>query len=445
MNFGIESETLEFKKSTGELKEALVSVCAMLNKHGFGTVYFGIKPNGEVCGQVVNDSTLRDISRKIYENISPQITPSIARKVVDDKEIIELSFKGDDRPYSNKGIYYIRSADEDRVLPTNELRQLFEYSNKDTWDSKLTSYTLGDVDVETLKKFFYKATSCGRIKDNEFSAERLLVKLQLLKEGKLTNAGYYLFSKNNPITLKMAVFATDEKLTFLDINRVEGNIYSLIEQAYVYIKENIRWSAEIVDTKRVETPEVPLRALREIICNSFAHAKYNSNTQHEISIHPSKIRIYNPGEFPIGYKPEDFVNGDLPSIVRNPAILKTMFLSDDVESYSSGFKRVYQECSERKVRTDYIIAKEGFTFIFGRGSGQDYIRQTSSGMSAATAEEKAIIDLMKSEPYVSAEKIGRKLGKSSRSIQRAISHLKALGLIVRIGGTKGWWQTIAAN
>jgi len=29
-----ESETIEFKKSTAELKEAVVSVVAMLNKHG---------------------------------------------------------------------------------------------------------------------------------------------------------------------------------------------------------------------------------------------------------------------------------------------------------------------------------------------------------------------------------------------------------------------------
>ena len=33
MNLGIESETVEFKKATGEHKEALQAVSAMLNKH----------------------------------------------------------------------------------------------------------------------------------------------------------------------------------------------------------------------------------------------------------------------------------------------------------------------------------------------------------------------------------------------------------------------------
>lgn len=38
-----ESEILELKKSTSELKEAIIAISAMLNKHGKGEIYFGIK------------------------------------------------------------------------------------------------------------------------------------------------------------------------------------------------------------------------------------------------------------------------------------------------------------------------------------------------------------------------------------------------------------------
>lgn len=40
MNFGRENEQLEFKKSTSEVKEAMDDICAILNKHGSGTLYF---------------------------------------------------------------------------------------------------------------------------------------------------------------------------------------------------------------------------------------------------------------------------------------------------------------------------------------------------------------------------------------------------------------------
>ena len=44
---GKESETLEFKKTASELKEATISISSILNKHGVRTLYFGVKPNGK--------------------------------------------------------------------------------------------------------------------------------------------------------------------------------------------------------------------------------------------------------------------------------------------------------------------------------------------------------------------------------------------------------------
>ena len=34
-----------------EVKEAMVSISAILNKYGVGTLYFGVKPNGDVTGR----------------------------------------------------------------------------------------------------------------------------------------------------------------------------------------------------------------------------------------------------------------------------------------------------------------------------------------------------------------------------------------------------------
>ncbi len=438
MNFGNEDETLEFKKSTSELKEAMKSISAMLNKHGRGTIYFGVLSNGEVIGQNVTESTLREVSRKIYESISPQIIPKIEKRIVDEKEIIEVNFSGFDKPYSSNGIYYIRTADEDRILSPNELRQMFEYNKKGSWDEELTEYTIDDISFKSFEKFYKRAVSCGRLKEEELDIEKIIKKLGLIKNGKLTNAAHFLFSSSNPIVLKMAIFATDEKLTFLDINRISGNIIDLIDEANEYVKKNIRWSANIVDMKRVETPEIPLKALREIICNSFAHARYNSNSEHEISIHPSMVRIYNPGEFPFGYKPEDFVNMDTPSVIRNPLILKTLFLSDDVESYGSGFKRVYDECGKNNVKTEYVLNKDGFTFIFKRNLINDVSKNDTD--KKLKKDEKTVLNLMIENPSITISLMSKKINKDSRTVQRMINKLRDDSKVERVGGTRGYWK-----
>lgn len=60
-------------------------------------------------------------------------------------------------------------------------------------------------------------------------------------------------------------------------------------------------------TSRLEIPEIPVEAIREIVVNSFAHANYRGVTENEIAITPTQIEIYNPGEFPINLSPDMFV------------------------------------------------------------------------------------------------------------------------------------------
>ncbi len=74
-SFGKETEQIEFKKSTGELKEGVISIASILNKHASGEMYFGVKNDGTVLGQVINDETLRTVSQAIRNHITPAIYP----------------------------------------------------------------------------------------------------------------------------------------------------------------------------------------------------------------------------------------------------------------------------------------------------------------------------------------------------------------------------------
>ncbi len=71
MNIGAETENIEFKKTTGELKEGIISLTSMLNKNGYGVLYFGVKDNGDVIGQQIGDRTLRDVSQAIAYYVKP--------------------------------------------------------------------------------------------------------------------------------------------------------------------------------------------------------------------------------------------------------------------------------------------------------------------------------------------------------------------------------------
>ena len=120
-----ESETLELKKSTSELKEAIISVSSILNKHQKGELYFGIKNDGTIVGQNVSEQTIRDISKAISDNIEPKIFPEITEEILEGKSCILVKFEGSESPYFAYGRAYIRVGDEDKQLSAKELENLF--------------------------------------------------------------------------------------------------------------------------------------------------------------------------------------------------------------------------------------------------------------------------------------------------------------------------------
>lgn len=444
-----EDENTEFKKSTGELNEAMISISSILNKHGKGTLYFGLKNDGTPYKFTIHDSTLRDVSRKIFESIKPQIYPIIKTEYIENIEVIRVDFEGKEKPYSAFGKYYKRVADEDREMTPTELRKMMiaqEY--EENWENRSSLETVDDIDETTFEKFYRNAVSCQRLPDFGTDQKIIIHKLGLTNGNQLTNAGRMLFSKNKPITLKMAVFATEHKTTFLDISRVEGNIFELIDVATSYIIKNIRWSSKLSQDgiHRIETPEIPMDAIRETVINSFAHARYDLNLQHEICIYSNRISITNPGSFANEYKPEDFVNRDLHSFLRNEVIAKNLYLCKDVETFGSGLKKIYTLCNLSSVSIGYINEDNYFTMEFSRldrnmmpggGTINDTIKNSITDL------ESDVLKAMISNKYITIIEITQTTSKSMRSVNRAIQSLKKKKLVERIGSNKtGYWKVI---
>ena len=429
INFGKETEYIEFKKSTSELNEAMQSISAMLNKNGKGKIYFGVKNNGDAIGQQISDNTLRDISRKIYEDIKPTIYPSI-HEVENTPGVIEVEFIGQDKPYSAKGKFYIRSFDEDKQIDIKELLKLIYHNDSSNiiWEKLETDESIEDIDKDLFLDYLERARKCGRINDTNNDIPTNLKKLGLLTNNHLNNAGRVLFSKNKPLTLKLCVFASDAKLSFIDIQRFEGNIFELAKKGQDYIKEHINYEAKIINDKRIEVPEIPLSAIREAVLNSLVHSSFSETTYNEIYLTPSVVSIFNPGTFPSGYDPIDFAYNGVESILRNPLISKVLYYSNDIDSSSTGFRRIFKECEETKIKVTCLKKDQGFEICFHRVN------------SKITEEEKIIINEISNNPSINTNELSNKINKSRRTTLGIIKSLKDKGIIERIGNSRnGKW------
>lgn len=252
----------------------------------------------------------------------------------------------------------------------------------------------------------------------------------------------YFFGNTRPVSLKAGIFATDEKLTFLDMKLFEDNIYNLLNIAEEYILKNIRWRSEITGMEREEIPEIPVAVIREVLANSFAHAIYNGRTAHEICIHPGKITVYSPGEYASKHKPEEYIKRNIESEIRNATIVKILYLSKSIEQFGSGFKRIDSLCNDAGIKYSYENGANGFKFIIYRAELQSDIPTVTLDVTL-NGTEMAVLAILKQKPDSSRDEIADKISKTIRTVQRALDSLRDKGYIRRVGAKqKPIWEIL---
>jgi ATP-dependent DNA helicase RecG len=438
-----ESEILELKKSTSELKEGAISVASILNKHQKGELYFGMRDDGTVLGQAISRQTLRDVSRTLSERIEPRVYPKIERVRLEGKDCIRVRFSGADIPYLAFGRAYIRVGDEDRQLSARELERMFLSRNSDKarWETELSERKVTDVDAATVRRAVNKGRSVGRVNFEFGSVRGTLNKLKLLRNGRLLKAGEALFCKDSTLKVQAAVFAGTDKTTFLDIKQFEGTIFGLLDEAETYVKEHIDWRVQFGKLEREEIPEIPMDALREALVNSLCHRDLRILKGNEVAIFKDRVEIYNPGDFPEGYTPEDFIKGEEHSIPRNPLIASVLFRTKDVEEWGSGLKRISKACAENGVKVTFKVLKSGFLVTFHRKPAKSFLPSTVEKTVEKTREK--IIALIRHDPKITTAELAKQSGLSVRGVDWNIARFKKQGILKRIGPDKGGhWKVL---
>ena len=461
-NIGRETETIEYKKSTSELKEGIISIVAMLNKHNGGELYFGIRNDGVAVGQTISDKTLRDVSQAIANHVEPQIFPDITNVVIDNKDCIRVAFEGNNVPYYAYGRAYLRVADEDRVMSPQELESyiLKKNANKTAWDSEASNMTGDDVDEKILMDYIAKANAAGRIDYGYTDKYDILKRLKLLDGEKITNAAKVMFCPDVNLEIQMATFATNERLTFLNIDRKNGTLMELVNIAESYIKNTINWRVEFDGSiQRKEIPEVPIEAVREALVNSYCHKDYRSSQLNEVAIYKNRIEIYNPGRFPDGYTPQDFIDQPERSIHRNPLLAQILYYSKDIENFGTGLRRITTDCQEADVKVEFQMLKVGFAVVFERFNKEvDYLGRVvkekfivPSGTINGTINGKngtinsngydiRLLEAISNNPAVTYDELTEILSIPRRTVSREMKKLQENGKIEREGAKKnGRW------
>lgn len=444
-----ESETLEFKETTGQRTAAAKTVSAMLNGRG-GMVLFGVNPTRRVVGMDVVEKTSEDVVHEL-KKIEPfvPISPEPVR-LPTGRDVLVLSVPvGRDRPYTYGGRPYVRQGPVTSEMTRDHFEQLLETRKHQgrRWETQPAYRTgLGDLDHAEITRTVDEAIRRGRMDEpGTRDPESLLLGLGLLEDGAVLNAAVALFVRPDRILpyypqslLRMARFRGTTKDEFEDNRQVHGNAFTLLLQAQRFLREHLPIAGRIVPNlfERVDDPLYPPEALREALVNAICHRDYGVGSGGiNLAIYDDRLEISSTGLLPHGLTPADLKR---PHASRpwNPLLAGVFYRRGLMEQWGRGTLKITA-----------LVERAGLTAPeFEEGAGEVVVRFFPTGYVPPSRVEHDLSPLQQALLAVLAD-LGR--GPLSqitavlpspapkRTIQKNLQMLQVLGLVDLAGRGAG--------
>lgn len=400
-----ESLTLELKKSTAEKDRACRSLCALANGQG-GQVVFGVTPAGKVLGQKVTDRTLEELAQE-FQGFEP------------------ATDRWEMQPAVGCGI--------------------------DTLDQRELVVTI----EEAIRR--------GRMEDpGTRDPMGLLRGLGLLVQGdQISRAAIALFCKDDhsipefpQFNLRVARFKGTTRDEFLDNRQYAGNAFALMRRAERFLIDWMPVAGKIVPGQmaRIDTPALPVEAVREALANAFIHRDYTSAAGSvSVALYDDRLEVISPGELHFGLTPEKLY---LPHESKpwNPWIAKVFYRRGLIETWGRGTLKIAGLMQEAglaapalRVNDDFVTMTFALPATMARSKNDGTSEQTPGKTPGKTLGKipNLILRRLAAAPSTSIPELAQHLDKSDSAIERAIRKLRAEGKLRRIGPAKGgYWEVI---
>ena len=354
-----EHQNIEYKSSWHD--DYLKWICGFANAQG-GTIYIGKDDAGAVVGVEDYKSLIEELPNKIKNLMG--ITAEVNLLQEAGKHFIEIIVQSYSVPISLRGRYYYRSGSVKQELTGAALNEFLLKRVGYTWDEVIEPRaTFDDIDEKSVKMYLVMSKEKGRLPDVEgLTTEEIFDKLHLTKNGQLKRAAIVLFGKDPcrfylNAFVKIGRFAKgDTDLRYQDVE--EGNIIVLLrnvlERLYQkYIIKNITFEGMY----RIETPEYPAIALREMLLNSMVHRSYmGSFTQ--MRVYDDKINLWNEGGLPEGITLE-MLKQSHKSKPRNLLIADVCFKGGLIDAWGRGTISIIDACKKAGLPEPELIEEAG--------------------------------------------------------------------------------------
>lgn len=429
-----------------ELKETYVDdirkeIIAFANTSG-GTIYIGVKDNGEVVGLDDLDAVTLQIANVCRDAIKPDITLFLGYEplLFEGKNVLAVHIQpGTSKPYylSAKGLkpsgVYVRQGTSSAPASDEAIRRMIKETDGDRFEEARS------VEQELT---FVEAEKAFGSREIRFGPMQMKTLGMINEEGLYTNLAL-LLSDQCPHIIKAATFSGKDREEFQDRREFTGSLLKQLNEAYSYLDMRNQTKATFQGLYRTDRRDYSERAIREALLNAIEHRDYSFMAPTLISVFPDRIEFVSYGGLAAGAQMEDVLNGL--SVCRNRNLANVFYRLELVEAYGTGLARIQRAYAGRDEQPRFQAGPNSFRVVLPNMNIPDKKRSNDGEVSStgpfvlregSSSAAEIAMRYIKEHGEVTRSELEKHLGLSAPTAVRLLKKLKDSGQIITIGNGK---------
>ncbi|MDE6030013.1 MAG: putative DNA binding domain-containing protein, partial [Oscillospiraceae bacterium] len=320
-SFKAEFQTVEVKRAESSAPDKLYdTLSSFSNQSDGGIVVFGLYENNGF--EITGVSDVQTLQKKVMEQcnqMEPPVRAVFTAVEIDGKNVVAAEIPPVDiaeRPCFNRAKgrvkgSYVRVGDADIPMTEYEVYSYEAYRKKYQDDVRVVERAeLSSLNEAKLNGYLL------HLKENKpnlaaLEDKQIMELMSVVRNGKPTvSAELILGLYPQAFFPQLGIIATaiqgtelgasaEDGSRFTDNKRIEGTIPEMLEGAMSFVRANTRVRTVIgKDGRRIDIPDYPMSAVREVILNALVHRDYSIHTEGmpvQLTIFSDRLEVKNPG------------------------------------------------------------------------------------------------------------------------------------------------------
>jgi len=263
--------------------------------------------------------------------------------------------------------------------------------------------SFSDIDEEYIKNFLEIARAERKFPlPQNTSARKLFAHLNLVTDGKISNAAVLLFCRK-PQKFRHLICAevkcmhyhtTKVRKPIPSYQIYKGTLFEQVNEAVDFVLGKLDRSVTPSKTAIASDVayEIPKMVIREAIVNAVAHRDYTSNAGIQVMLFSDRLEIWNPGSLPAGMTIKS-LRTEHSSVPHNPLISDPFFWARYIERAGTGTLDMINLCRKAGVPEPQFEQRGGQFVLMIRRKKTVQRQKAQAQVEAQEAQVEAQVEL----------------------------------------------------